>query len=400
MNGSVAVLCALFFISAMLSTTMLVAWRTLGRPRHALTFATAFAVAACQWGLNIGWMLLWQDSDIVRAGVGLLGVGVSLLILAGFRERAGRRAPVRTAALIFAAAALVLWVGLVLGRPGWSMAMPLVARALLLVVAIAAVLKRGRHHSAAEWCMATMLGLVSLFSGAAAALTLWRMEVSPSFPEIDRWLLLLGSPAALTGLGLFAVLLLTDDLAARLRRLATSDPLTGILNRRGFSDAATRALANAARTGRPASVVIADIDRFKSVNDDHGHAAGDAVLVRMATFIAGAIRTGDIFGRLGGEEFALLLEGADEAAARDVVERIRASIETLDFGLPQPTRLTASFGIASLATSLDAALNAADRALYAAKLAGRNRVVCAGPDGLQPERQPALREPVEADRLD
>jgi diguanylate cyclase (GGDEF)-like protein len=127
-----------------------------------------------------------------------------------------------------------------------------------------------------------------------------------------------------------------------------------------------------------------DVDRFKSINDGHGHPAGDVVLVGLADVLRGAARAGDIAGRLGGEEFALLCPGLDAAGAASVAERLRAALRA---GVPHPAggdaAVTASAGVAEIAVrdapgaALDAALKAADAALYAAKDGGRDRVVIA-----------------------
>ncbi len=132
------------------------------------------------------------------------------------------------------------------------------------------------------------------------------------------------------------------------------------------------------RDGQPLSVLFVDLDRFKLINDRHGHAAGDQCLRAVAGALAGALEEGDIFGRYGGEEFVVILPGRTGAAARQVGERLRAAVErqVTDWE-GQPLRLTVSVGVA---TRLDgdrspqALIERADKALYAAKRAGRNCV--------------------------
>ncbi|MBR0684269.1 GGDEF domain-containing protein [Roseomonas eburnea] len=175
-----------------------------------------------------------------------------------------------------------------------------------------------------------------------------------------------------------------DAIMAQLARAAVTDPLTGLANRRGFSAAAETAVSLCRRQDMPAAMIVFDLDRFKAINDGHGHAAGDAVLAGMAGVLRRHLRAGDIVGRLGGEEFAVLCPGLDAAGAAAVAERLRAA-QRLE--VPHPAgpgeAVTASAGVAELAptgdvaTSLEAALAAADRALYAAKAAGRDRVVLA-----------------------
>lgn len=159
-----------------------------------------------------------------------------------------------------------------------------------------------------------------------------------------------------------------------LQVLADTDALTGVLNRRSFFQQAGTFL----RTGQPLAVLLLDVDHFKLVNDRHGHAFGDAVLVEIATRCRAALRSADILARLGGEEFAVLLPGQDEARAAAVAERLRQAMANTAVGGPQDGQaVTVSIGGACAATGevpLEELLLRADRALYAAKRAGRNCV--------------------------
>jgi diguanylate cyclase (GGDEF)-like protein len=165
-----------------------------------------------------------------------------------------------------------------------------------------------------------------------------------------------------------------------LERLARIDPLTDLLNRRSFFDEAERELAWVRRTGEPAAMILFDLDRFKVVNDTWGHAAGDAALVALAGVLHAERRTNDVVGRLGGEEFALVVRGADIAAGTQVAERLRAAIADLHVHHDEATfSITASFGVAQMWASderPDAAVRRADMAMYVAKRLGRNRVEC------------------------
>jgi diguanylate cyclase (GGDEF)-like protein len=163
------------------------------------------------------------------------------------------------------------------------------------------------------------------------------------------------------------------DLALASRR----DALTALPNRRAFEEDLAREAARAARTAAPLSLVALDVDRFKAVNDERGHAAGDAVLRAVAARAAAAIRAGDLLARVGGEEFAILLPGADLARAAEAAERIRAALAALPVeAAGHAVAITASFGCAALAPGEppDALLARADARLYEAKRAGRNRV--------------------------
>ncbi len=169
--------------------------------------------------------------------------------------------------------------------------------------------------------------------------------------------------------------IVSDEL--ELRMVAQVDFLTGALTRRAFVEQAEREIARAARYHRPSTIVMLDVDHFKSVNDTYGHAAGDQVLHQLAELATLTLRPSDVFGRLGGEEFALLLPetGGDDAVI--AAERLRMAIAANVIRLAdgQDLRITASFGVAALAadTSVAAWLERADTMLYAAKAGGRNQ---------------------------
>ena len=161
---------------------------------------------------------------------------------------------------------------------------------------------------------------------------------------------------------------------------ASRDALTGAMTRRAFTESLDKALARARRTDEPLSVILFDLDHFKSINDTHGHAAGDAVLRTVGKVIAAELRTDDSFGRIGGEEFAVVVQ-ADTTAALEIAERLRRSVALASIDGFADLGATASFGIAradSATASPDMLLAAADAALYAAKSAGRNCVQLAG----------------------
>ncbi len=195
-----------------------------------------------------------------------------------------------------------------------------------------------------------------------------------------------------------AVAIGNASLYKELEQLASIDALTGFANRRAFLEEANRALERALRNNAPIAAIMMDMDRFKSINDEFGHAAGDSALKDAAATALGELRAGDIAGRLGGEEFAFILPDSSLEAAAGAAERIRGRLASLVNPLLGKAA-TASFGIAAIdpclppsfdlkaARNLDELLAHADKALYAAKRSGRNRVA------LSPEHGPARRRP-------
>jgi diguanylate cyclase (GGDEF)-like protein len=159
-------------------------------------------------------------------------------------------------------------------------------------------------------------------------------------------------------------------------RQALVDGLTGLANRRAASDALHAEAARAARLETPLSVVLADIDGFKDVNDLHGHAVGDEVLRAFADVLRETLRDSDVAGRWGGEEFLLLLPGADEEGAAQLADRVRVGLAARSIPSVPGLRATASFGVAEYAgeTNTGQLVAAADGALYRAKRAGKDRV--------------------------
>lgn len=165
----------------------------------------------------------------------------------------------------------------------------------------------------------------------------------------------------------------------RVYRMATIDAGTEVFNRRALFDTLKREITASRRHGRPLSVVCVDLDHFKEVNDTHGHAAGDAVLREVAQGLRAGLQGSGAVGRLGGEEFVLVLPNTPLDAARDLAERTRAAIEARvhAVGTGATHRQTISAGVATLVDTMvdaDALLAAADAMLYASKRGGRNRV--------------------------
>jgi diguanylate cyclase (GGDEF)-like protein len=220
----------------------------------------------------------------------------------------------------------------------------------------------GRREVAANLALAAV--------ACAVALALW---VEPGLRAA-----MFVAVLAIAGVATAVVVVLREQvlsLVLRLRLLATHDSLTGALTRGAFEQRIDAELARAQRSANPLSLVIFDVDHFKAINDSFGHAAGDAALRGIGDIVAAGRRRSDVFGRLGGEEFGLLLPDTDIAGAAAVADKLRRRLAA-----PAPGRrpLTVSFGVAQVhtgASSTRAVFADADRALYAAKRAGRDRVM-------------------------
>lgn len=179
-------------------------------------------------------------------------------------------------------------------------------------------------------------------------------------------------------------------LRARLLAEARTDALTSLLNRRAFDEVTQREIRLSQRTGSPLALCMADVDHFKRVNDTHGHAVGDMVLKEVGALLLRELRGTDIVSRFGGEEFVAVLPSTPGETARVMAERLREKLSEIPFVNDQGETfyVTASFGVAAREPhqSLEQWLAAADGALYAAKQAGRNRVLCAqAPQATTPE---------------
>jgi diguanylate cyclase (GGDEF)-like protein len=195
--------------------------------------------------------------------------------------------------------------------------------------------------------------------------------------------------------GLLMLLVIVRDVMAEMTIVSETDALSGLLNRRGFEDQAEKALGLSARAGRPAAIVVADLDQFKHINDSYGHATGDQVIVAFARILEKCTVDEAVLARLGGEEFVAFLPGLDLLSGKLQAETIRSAFSSLSAettGLPYSP--TASLGVAQLLPGerLSDLLRRADAALYQAKTDGRNRVQMAGIGSSGPRLATVRRE--------
>ncbi|MEM9771991.1 MAG: GGDEF domain-containing protein [Cyanobacteria bacterium P01_D01_bin.73] len=214
----------------------------------------------------------------------------------------------------------------------------------------------------------------------------WTLDSSPLKEFMDG-----GSVHAITFLesqfivlfvAFMVIWIATDSLERELQEIIRTDPLTGVRNRRALERFCEREFLRAMRNQNPFSLVICDIDHFKSVNDTYGHQIGDQVLIEFSNLLDSNIRDSDLVARYGGEEFVVALPETEAKQARAIAEKLRHLVMNYQIARPAETPLsvTSSFGVACLRpgdTSWSTMLKAADDALYTAKQQGRNRVVTA-----------------------
>lgn len=250
-----------------------------------------------------------------------------------------------------------------------------------ICLVLAAELRTVPEKGAVEWVLIALalLSVVNFIVRPVATMALFGAYHSyDGFYDSAYWTTAVLSHAVFALL--IALSLFTDEALVMMNKLhsdSLTDALSGLLNRRGFEARATALIEGCARARMPVALIVADLDRFKALNDRHGHAAGDRVIAEFAGRLKMAAGTRAVAGRLGGEEFAVLLPMADLAAARLLADAIRAVFSNAPIdGLPPEIRVTASFGIAarSAGESLAELTHRADEALYHVKRGGRDGV--------------------------
>ncbi|WP_249012002.1 GGDEF domain-containing protein [Conexibacter sp. DBS9H8] len=268
------------------------------------------------------------------------------------------------------------------GRPEYRLAAAWCVAELAIAASVA--LTGGPHSPALAWIVLPVVTLPARFDrrGVLAGSALAGVLILASSLGVDP-AAVIADPASvvfalalLGAIALLSVALMHSDLQHR--RESVIDPLTSMLNRHALNGRVDELRDQARVVHQPVGLIVGDLDHFKQINDTHGHATGDAVLRDVAYSLRKCLRAFDLAYRLGGEEFLVLLPGADPDQAAHVAEALRA---TIDAGQPGGLAVTMSFGVsASPPDSFDynEVFRAADAALYAAKAGGRNRVEVAG----------------------
>jgi diguanylate cyclase (GGDEF)-like protein len=370
---------SLMISSAGLSVVFYMAWLNFGRKEHALTWSLAFLAGALQW-----LCVLNEDLFPTREAYLLLESALSMaLVTLGLRGHCQRtrckHLPKNLWPLAMSIYAVTVWHIVVNPHVGIRMSIvPAYAAVALFLSALMIVNYRERTRPA-EWAAVVFIIIFALTQAVSAGLAYKQGPTGDTvFAEIFAHFAFLTLPAGYMTMSMFIILMIASDISAQMKKLATRDQLTGLLNRRGFTEYGERAFSTAKRAALPLSVIMTDIDRFKNINDKFGHAAGDAALVHFARMVSEYRRSEDVVARVGGEEFALLLPGTELRDAMALADQLCAKVgstpmDVTGIGMP----ITSSFGVSAVSEkdeSLDDLVLRADRALYRSKRAGRNQV--------------------------
>jgi diguanylate cyclase (GGDEF)-like protein len=363
------------FVAACAGAVLLVAW---SQNRKALTLAL--------WGLAnifdaVGIASLMLAATLDQSAWALFG-SASLALASGLVWIAARTFDAKPAQLIFALLGAVV-VGVAGTVPGMRFAAGSLSLAFsdVYMLAAATSLWLGRNELLkARWpiIILTLLHVAVLSAGLYSKLngSLGPGEIPPIMGLFG--LIHFESIVFNLGTAVFVLALVKERSGAASERNARIDSLTGIANRAAFMETARQIIELCRRESTPVSVVMCDLDRFKLINDTHGHAIGDAVIKKFSEISTGALWPNDVFGRIGGEEFAMVLPRASIEAAQARVERIRAAFaEACHFIEGREVNATVSCGLSvgvNAEETLSELLKHADFALYRAKTEGWNRV--------------------------
>ena len=370
---------------SMLLTFMLSMLLAITRTHHKEVHGPGYwAVGNLVIGLGMVLVLIQLDAPkvIFLPSMALIGAGLSLYIN-GIQAFIGRKPDHRIPIIVFGLLALIDAYFMLI-RHDMLLAIVLSAFIFSAIYFYSARLTFSRDEGVVGnlfWIVSSLYLLMALLMlGRAVYASQASAEIFESFATwpINAYTFMLGAVSQFFISSLF-VLMLSYKLNQSLESIATIDGLTSILNRRGLEDAALKMQDMCKRINLSMTVILIDIDHFKKVNDKYGHLTGDDVLRHIAKVVAGILRSSDVFGRYGGEEFCAFLPNTTEGDAIGLAERIRAGVEASPLKLDRgPIKTTISIGVAdSVRAGYDfkGLIAAADGALYSAKNGGRNQVV-------------------------
>ena len=378
MPGHSTLLAITVFTPALAGCLLLLSWLQHRRVTALALWGTGFITASVATTLIIVLRGTIPNFWSIIVGNALLSAAYGIQ-WSGARKFEGKNVPI-----VLAVIGVLLWIiacsiGPIYARPE-ARATVMAAIGIAYTLLIVFELWRGRGDQVWRWPIMVLLlahaAAIPIHIPLAGALT----HPDPSDPsDLDLLTLAVfeGAFVCICAAYLFGGLA-KDRIAARYRRDSLTDPLTGVANRRGFFEMGERLLARAAFARQPTAVIMFDLDRFKRINDRYGHDTGDEVITVFCRLARSLLRSNDLFGRIGGEEFACLLPTTERLDALRLAERVRAAFETAYHTIGEDRlRTTVSGGVAIADNSnfdLDTLLKHADRALSHAKRAGRNCV--------------------------
>lgn len=381
-------------IAAVLCATLYSLWLRQRERRHVLNWLLAYACAVLGSAISLARLVIENAAPFSLVANAFL-VGVAFFAARGaLLLHRGRPEDRITLPILLATILAGLWFGFVSPSVFWRGTTASVGAAVIFLIAARAIRRNPQRDRVGR-----LTGLVFVLTAAALvarpALAFAyegpieaEAEVTSAFWGVSFRIFAMLSWCAMAVLFLLRA---TSDLMAEATAQSLTDPLTGIGNRRGFFTAAEAALAATGRKA-PATLLLCDIDAFKQVNDSYGHATGDLVIKALANVLSEALEgTGAILGRLGGEEFVILLPGTPLEPAFAVAEAIRTDYARRSRGIrPLQNPVTVSIGIAETTgeEGIEAMIERADAALYRAKRKGRDRVEIAGSTEGAPEAPP------------
>jgi len=365
------------FVALVSAAVLTGAWLNMGRMPALRWWAGAMYLYSVGVGcIALGVSSRWSDA-IVEGG--FLTAASIALIWAGtrvFHRRSPHGLPLAAALLI---GSVFVFLLVSTGRDEVSIVAAL-AVSLILICATEYELWRGRNEAlTARWALIALLSLHAVILLGGLHDTFFPSAPLTAGPQLNSWFGLVNFEGLIFAVGapILMMTLCRERITLDYERASHLDPLTGIANRRALFAKAERLVDRCRADASPLSVIEFDLDRFKTINDTYGHAVGDAALHTFVTATQSVLRPGDLFGRHGGEEFAVVLPGATAASAYAVAERARLAFLVAARRLyGREIHATVSAGVAELGVteSFSDALDAADRALYRAKGRGRNRV--------------------------
>ncbi|MEP3420205.1 MAG: GGDEF domain-containing protein [Erythrobacter sp.] len=370
--GLVTPLMALFF-----AATFVVIWRAGRMKRYVLGFGVAFAFSAT--GFLITHFLPLDGVYLFHTTQVFYSLG-SIIMIASVCERAGQRLHLWSVAFVYVTAASVLAVAVTLTNDvGPRLIIVNMGYGVMFVIGAMALLT-SRRRDAIDLAIIAVMVFQAVDFLARPSLTLLFEKTIPAEVYRDSIYysfigLVLGIKGVTTAVVLIGATIV--DWTKSLRESSERDLLTGLLNRGAFEQSMRTLLPRAQTEGRPLTLVVADIDHFKQVNDIWGHQSGDRAISSFGSLIQETVRGCDTAGRIGGEEFCIAVWNCENEPAERLAERIRKAFASLEHsGLNKDIRLTASFGVATarVGETYERLFSRADAALYQAKSGGRDCV--------------------------